>query len=279
MAGKETPKGEDTGATPEPTPELEVAAPVAFSFNVTPETVDAVVSEVEAIDAKITPIVGNMAEVLKTGRAAVNAQSIAPYFGGERTAFTLRSDMTLGDYIAVARLHVQDAENFGNEILNRYIRDHSTGSDVLEQLRAQREALVTTHSAYLNIITQIAPAIVETLKVMPEAPTMPKAKGSTSGGSTKSPKVTARFYRLRAGVRDWQSDLQHSMSSMAYVNFHTTVDVLRAALAAKAGSTVDETVSGEYTITIPADQTREHLAKAGSGKDWTWTFGWEVVSD
>jgi hypothetical protein len=277
MADKATPKGDS--------PESEAPAAPAFSFNVTPETIDGVVTAVEQIDSQITPIVGNMADVLKKGREAVQAESVRPYFadGDEgAVAFSIPSDLTLGDYLATVRLHLQEAENFGNEVLNQYIRDHSTGSDTLEALRTQRAALVTQHEAYLNIVSQIAPAIVPTLKSMPDAPAMPKSRtGSGSGTSnSKTPKTTARFYRLRSGVRDWQSDLQHSMSSMAYVNFHTTVDVLRAALAKQnGGHPVDETVAGEYTVTIPADQTREHIAKPGSGKEWTWTFGWEPMAD
>src|SRR3982750_4391719 len=148
MAGKATPKGDSP--EPTPVPESETPAAPAFSFNVTPETIDAVVAAVEAIDAKITPIVGNMADVLKKGREAVQTESIRPYFGGECTAFSISSDLTLGDYLAAVRLHLQDTENFGNEVLNQYIRDHSTGSDVLEALRTQRAALVTQHEAYLN---------------------------------------------------------------------------------------------------------------------------------
>lgn len=254
---------------------------VTLSTDKLVETID----EIKAIDEKLVTIKGTAAEWMKQGTAAARATFLAEFAGldgapvehvdgdvvtGRSVTFWFSADSTVGDYLDNFTAHVQDIEQFGNELAGAWIKANRTDSDESVALRERRAELVTSAESMRNIFSQLLPD-----EDLPEIPAAPKS-GRSSGTSSRSTKAGAMtFYRVIDGERVYQPSSQDSLSSLAYYYFKSaetkvraSVGDLRDALAKQHGK-VDETADWENTVELNGNTVTIgwHLVKADEPAD------------
>lgn len=245
------------------------------------EELGKLIDEIKAIDVQLAGLKGTAAEWNKKGTEAARATYVGTFIPDEDwqeadeatdtpmlypVMFPIFACTTVGEYIDTIRRHLEDAEQFGNELMVGWIKANRTDGDETTALKARREALVTDAESRRNIFVQLLGDQFDASEF--EIPKAAKASGG-SGSSTPKKAGSMLFYRLVAGERVYQSRDQHSLSSMAYYYFKHedktggTVGELRAALASQYGK-VDETVDWEGEVSL-------------NGK--VWTIGWHKVTD
>lgn len=236
--------------------------PQGFSIDALASIYQSKVDEATVIVDKLTTLRGTMAEWQAKGKEAARATDLAQFFGGEKTAFRLPVVGTVGDYLDEVSQHLRDAEQFANEILTAWIKSHAPNDTETSALRERLDSLSAECDGFRTVIGQLSPDTV-----LVDFPVAPKGSaGRVSSGGSKTSNV--RFWRTKNGEQVFQSDNQHSLSSMAFYHFGKCgVVELRKAIEKQHGK-VDETKTWEGDVEVEY-----------GGAKYGWHIGWDVAED
>lgn len=255
--------------------EQEVQAPQAqaFSIDALASIYASKVDEATVIVEKLTTLRGTMAEWKTKGTEAARATVLDVFLpmaldgadqveGHENVlmAFYVDPGMTIGTYIDEVQQYLLDCQEFGNEVMTAWLKDHAPNDTETAALRSRLDALQAECDGFRTVIGQLSPDTV-----LAEFPVAPKgSSGRVSSGGSKTSNVT--FWRTKNGEKKPQSDNQHSLSSMAFYHFGKCgVDTLRAAIEKQHGK-VDETKTWEGDVTVEY-----------GGATYGWHIGWDVA--
>jgi len=216
-----------------------------------------IAKSITEIDKDLSAHLGVMAEIENRARQHARSVKVSDFFGGENTAFSIRTNMTVGEYLDTLSAHLEESKNFSNMIGTAWLVKNRPNGEKHQQQKDERERLVKSWGNFIGVLSDLG---VDTSQ-FPTLPPMPSLKGKRSSAGTNS--KNQQFFRVRDGRKVPYDAGSNSISILSNNIFGVGVGLLRERLRLdNNGTPVDEGKSWSGTTTL-------------NGKTVEW--GWDVT--
>lgn len=251
-------EGSDDAASEEEVIEavaVDTSSIVAIGFESISDRLVQIGTAITELDKDLSAHEGIMADIENRAKAHSRTVNVKDFFGGENTAFTLSTNMTVGEYLDTLSSHLSEAQTFASLIGTAWLVENRPSGDAAKAKSDEREALVAKWGQLLGTLEQFD-VDISSFPTLPPAPSRKSVKGASA---TKS---GAKFYRIKNGQKSYYSGGSNSISILCNLLFGVGVDTLRERLRLdNGGQPLPETVAWHGTTTL-------------NGKTVEW--GWEI---